>query len=433
GSITVALGGGFEEDEGAFDAVPADVFFVNDFAARYFLAVRFALQERVAVCSAVNPSTLLLFARTLAERGEELARALDDGALGLDDASLASAGVDDARAGRLRARALKDPAAAARIRASATEHGAARMCDVLPALAGLVCWKGGSAPFYLDQLVHSYGPVPVLDYGYCASEGCFGAALSTDGAASVLLPHGHVIELIAEDDVDEVRAGKKPTVLLHEAQVGARYFVVVTTGAGLYRYEMNDLIEIVGKRDQAPLAIFRHKGGAMSSITGEKIGESHVVSAMASAAKTTGARVAGFAVAPLLPLPSSSSSSSAAAAVLAAAEPRYVLAIDAPALADAALAALARAFDEALAIENEEYDAKRKSLRLDAVIAARLPADSIATHRKKRVDGGAPDAHVKIPHVSPDGALLIELGFALSAPDLAAQLPCARAPPPKSA
>jgi hypothetical protein len=43
------------------------------------------------------------------------------------------------------------------------------------------------------------------------------------------------------------------------------------------------------------------------------------------------------------------------------------------------------------------------------------------------VAGGAPDAHVKVPHVSPDGALLVELGLEQTAPELAAQLPCRRA------
>lgn len=398
GSITVALGGGFEDEEGLFDAVPADVFFVEDFGARYFLALRFALQERVTVASAVNPSTLLLFARTLADHGPELARALEHGELGVDVP-------DPVRRERLAARARPDPAAAARVRASIDAHGAARMRDALPHLAGLVCWKGGSAPWYLAQLPASYGELPTLDYGYCASEGCFGAPLSVQGAASVLVPHGHVIELAPEEDLDEVRAGRRPTVLLHEAEPGQRYGVIVTTGAGLYRYDMNDLVECTGRLGQAPLVVFRHKGGAMASLTGEKVGEAHVVDAMAR----SGFSGAGFCAAP----------------VLSPQGARWVVAVDpGAAAASTDLVALARRFDEGLCAANEEYDAKRKSLRLLPALAVLLPAGAITNHRAARVAAGAPDAHVKVPHVSADGRLLLDLGLERTAPEVVAHLPC---------
>ena len=411
GSITVALGGGFEEDEGLFDAVPVDVFFIDDFQARYFLALRFALQHTVTVCSAVNPSTLLLFARTLEERAEDLASALASGQLGVD---LEALGVDAARVARLQRRCQRDERAAARIRDSVTAHGRARMRDAFPSLAGLVCWKGGSAPWYLEQLTASYGELPMLDYGYCASEGCFAAPLSPEGASSVLLPHGHVIELVPEGEIEAVRAGERSTLLLHEAVVGQRYLVVVTTGAGLYRYEMNDVVEVTGKLGQAPLVVFRHKGGAMASITGEKVGESHVVAAMARVARgERGAALAGFVASPLLPVQGN---------------PRWLLAVDAgkAALDEGALVALALAFDQALCAENEEYDAKRKSLRLDVALAAALPGDALLRHRARRVAAGAPDAHVKVPHVSADGSLLLELGLSDSAPALAALLTCRR-------
>lgn len=406
GSITVALSGGLDGSESAFDAVPTAVYRVEDFATRYRLCIRFAAQEHVTLVSAVNPSTLLLFARTLEEHWQDSARALEDGGLG------EGLVLDEDQRRQLSARAKKDPEAARRIRDSAEAHGGRpRLRDLWPDLAGLVCWKGGSAPWYLSRLGASYGELPVLDYGYAASEGCFGAPLSADGAASVLLPHGHFFELMPEEHVDEVRAGERPTTLLHEAEPGRRYYVVVTTGAGLYRYDMNDVVEVVGRHHGAPLVVFRQKGGAMASITGEKVGESHVVQAMDGAATRAQIHVAGFVAAPLLPVGSDD-------------VPAYLLAVDPgdEALSDDDLARLAAAFDEALQEENSEYEAKRGSLRLGPVIAARLPAHAIARHRQQRVKAGAPDAHVKIPHVSPDGRLLTELGLDESAPALSSRL-----------
>ncbi|MCC7071937.1 MAG: GH3 auxin-responsive promoter family protein [Deltaproteobacteria bacterium] len=397
GSITVALGGGFEDDEGLFDAVPVDVFLVEDFAARYLLALRFALQERVTVASAVNPSTLVLFARTLADHGDALAAALGEGSLGIEVAA------PELRA-RLEARARRDADAAARVRASIAAHGKARMRDAFPHLAGLVCWKGGSAPWYLAQLAASYGELPVLDYGYCASEGCFGAPLGVEGAASVLVPHGHVIELAPEEELEAVRAGRRSTVLLDEAEVGRRYGVIVTTGAGLYRYDMNDIVEVTGHVGKAPLVVFRHKAGAMASLTGEKVGEAHVVDAMAKA----GFHGAGFCAAPTL-------SSEGA---------RWIVAVDVGELAPPDLEELARRFDAGLRAANEEYDTKRTSLRLLPARAVLLPAGAVVAHRAARVSAGAPDAHVKVPHLSPDGLLLITLGLERTAPEVVAELPC---------
>ena len=396
GSITVALGGGFEDEEGLFDAVPADVFFLQDYADRYFLALRFALQERVTVASAVNASTLLLFARTLAEHSEELALALEQGTLGVQVP-------DESRRGRLQARARSDPAAAARVRDSARAHGKARMRDAFPHLAGLVCWKGGSAPWYLAQLVDSYGELPTLDYGYCASEGMFGAPISANGAASVLVPHAHFIELAPEDELAEVRAGRRPTVLLDEAEPGRCYGVIVTTGAGLYRYDMNDIVECTGHLGKAPLVVFRHKASAMASLTGEKVGEAHVVLAMAR----TGFVGAGFCAAPTLSPEGA----------------RWVVAVD-PGASAVDLPSLARRFDEALRTANEEYEAKRRSLRLLPAHAVLLPAGAVLAHRAARVAAGAPDAHVKVPQLSADGRLLLELGLERTAPDVVAQLPC---------
>ncbi|MFZ9887925.1 MAG: GH3 auxin-responsive promoter family protein [Myxococcota bacterium] len=407
GSITVALSGGLARSESAFDAVPSTVFEVEHFESRYRLCLRFALQEDVRLVSAINPSTLLLFARTLEENAERFVDELASGRLG-DELVLS-----EEQRRELTARARPSPLAARRLGDSLSRRGRARMVDVFPGLCGLVAWKGGSAPWYLAQLRDSYGDLPILDYGYVASEGCFGAPLTTEGASSLLLPHGHLFELIPEEELEAVLAGHSRPLELHEAERGQRYYVVVTTSAGLYRYQMNDVVEVTGHIGRAPLVVFRHKGGNMSSLTGEKLGESHVVNAMDRlAADTRGLQ--GFTVAPLLPL-------------AAGEAPRYLLLLDGMgAWNDDERGDFARRFDESLRRENVEYDAKRQSLRLGPLEARTLPDGAFARHRARRVAAGAPDAHVKTPHLSRDGALLEELGLAEVDETLVSQLPCRR-------
>jgi hypothetical protein len=378
GSITVALGGGVDDDN-LLDAVPTAVFSVADFALRYRLALRFALQERITVCSAINPSTLHLFATTLADAATDLAAGLNDGGFGVD-----VAGLDDATRQRLQGRLRSNPAAARRLRDSASAHGTPRMADVFPELAGLVTWKGGASSWWLERLKASYGDVPVLDYGYAASEGCFGAPVGTDGAASVLLPHGHVIELLPVGETDPTR-----TVFLDEAEPGAHYEVVVTTSAGLSRYRMYDVVEVVGRHGRAPLAIFRHKAGTMCSITGEKLGEAHVATALSA----VGFRGDGIVLTPRYPSDGGA--------------PGYTAVVEAGAVVDSV--AFATALDAALQDANEEMRAKRHSLRLAPVVVQVVAPGAFAAWRRRRVAGGAPDAHVKLPLLSADTTLVADL------------------------
>jgi len=378
GSITVALAGGVDDDN-LLDAVPTAVFSVSDFATRYRLALRFALQERLTVCSSINPSTLQLFATALSDNADALADGLDSGDFGVDVSALA----DDVRAA-LQKRLKKAPKTAALLRQSAQDHGSARLRDVAPELSGIVTWKGGASSWWLERLKSSYGDVPVLDFGYAASEGVFGAPISTDGAASVLLPHGHVIELLPEGETDGTK-----TVFLDEAEPGQRYEVIVTTSAGLYRYRMFDIVEIVGRHDKAPLAVFRHKAGTMCSITGEKLGEAHVATALGD----IGFAGAGVVLAPRYPKDGGT--------------PGYVAVVEEGALT----AGFSEQLDAALCAANDEYEAKRKSLRLAPLHVVTIAAGSFAGLRHRRVAAGAPDAHVKLPLLSADGRLLRDLGL----------------------
>ena len=60
-------------------------------------------------------------------------------------------------------------------------------------------------------------------------------------------------------------------------EVGRRYFVFVTTGSGLYRYDMNDIVEVVGLHERTPLIRFIQKGKGVVSFTGEKLYETQVI------------------------------------------------------------------------------------------------------------------------------------------------------------
>jgi hypothetical protein len=54
------------------------------------------------------------------------------------------------------------------------------------------------------------------------------------------------------------------------------YRVLVTTGGGLYRYDLGDVVEVVGFLRECPLLKFRGRHGSGSDLVGEKLNERHV-------------------------------------------------------------------------------------------------------------------------------------------------------------
>ena len=74
------------------------------------------------------------------------------------------------------------------------------------------------------------------------------------------------------DDKLENRSPK----LLDELELGERYCVVVTTNAGLYRYNTNDILEVTGFYHKIPIVKFVGRINNFSDIVGEKLKNSFV-------------------------------------------------------------------------------------------------------------------------------------------------------------
>ena len=74
------------------------------------------------------------------------------------------------------------------------------------------------------------------------------------------------------DDKLENRSPK----LLDKLELGERYCVVVTTNAGLYRYNTNDIVEVTGFYHKIPIVKFVGRINNFSDIVGEKLKNSFV-------------------------------------------------------------------------------------------------------------------------------------------------------------
>ncbi len=331
-------------------AVPYEVFTLSDPDVRHYTLLRLALAEDVRTWTTANPSTLLALARAAERWHEELARDLADGTLTGPGAEVPLA-MRRWWWWRLRRRVrLAD--------------GPIRLACHWSSLAAINCWKGGAAPFYLARLPAALGrEVRVREAGISASEGYFGIPLHSSWAGGVAWTEGHLLELLPEDG--------GPARSLHEAEVGCDYRLVVSTTAGLYRYDMNDVVRVVGWWGRAPLMVFLRKGRDVSSVTGEKVTAGQV--AVAAALAVPGAR--GFSV-----------------GVRLAERATYVLCVEGE-VPDPAVAAAA--FDAELRRLNPEYDGKRDTDRLTAAVCELLPEGTYARYRSWRLAAGAADGQVK--------------------------------------
>lgn len=385
GSITVALSGAADDQVASpLEGIPKSVYAVRDFDAKYYLVLRAALDLRISLLAALNPSTLVLLCQRLNTWVDALAADLDRGTVSPPGEAPAEV------LAQMQARARPRPELGRLLRACRDQRGLVRPVDVWPTLCGVLTWQGGAAPFYLARLRPYIGDLPVMDYGYAASEGAFSIPMAPGDGRGVAALTGHVLEFVPE--AEHGRADAR-ALTLGQLAVGRRYAVIITASSGLYRYDINDIVEVVGMYRGVPELRFVHKGGNMVSITGEKVGEAHVVEAMNAVLSGSGLEVSGFLVTARLGAP-----------------PHYVLAVESPHdLAVDTLRTLGTAFDTALMRVNLEYEAKRQSQRLGCMQVALLAPGCFEALRLQRLREGAPDAHVKVPHLWRDEAILDRL------------------------
>ncbi len=255
---------------------------------------------------------------------------------------------------------------------------------VWPHLSLIACWTKAAASFYLTDFPKYFAETPVCDITYGASEGRGTVCLSP--TEQMLAVRSHFFEFIAEDEIGNENAR---ALTADQVELGKNYYILFTTAAGLYRYNLNDIVKIVGWHNGTPLLEFLHKGGNISSFTGEKITESQVTNAVRDAAEELALPIRFFTVIPQF-----------------RPEPHYQAWLECSGLAleksNARLAAKAiDAIDRHLGMQNIEYRAKRDSKRLAPPAVRFLRDGTYEELRRNLVACGVPDAQVKVSHLSP--------------------------------
>ena len=252
--------------------VPHEVFEIEDYDLKYLTILRLAVPARdITFMASANPSTFLRLLDLLAERRLELLeditsqhfRHLDELPNSIADVVLPRLRTPEARVAELDS--------VLRLPAPAFKH-------VWPELRLLTTWTGGSCRIALSRVVETVPEFTrISELGYLSSE--FRGTITIDIERNLGMPtiHENFLEFVERDDWD---SGDRRAVTVEHIELGREYYVIVTTDSGLYRYFMNDLVEVTGRFHATPTIKFVRKGRGVTSITGEKLCENQVIEAV---------------------------------------------------------------------------------------------------------------------------------------------------------
>jgi sterol desaturase/sphingolipid hydroxylase (fatty acid hydroxylase superfamily) len=346
--------------------LPPAVLTIGDSRLKYLTILRLALGRRdVTYLGSANATTLLTLMKLYRQHRAQLIADLESG--GFFCAQALPPDVARAIAPRLRAQ----PGRASELAAFAEP----RIADIWPELRLVVTWTCASAGIAVDALRRELGPrTRIHELGYVSSE--FRGTVTLGRRAATGLPtlDTHFFEFVEREAWD---SGQPEFLTLDALRKGVDYYVIVTTPSGLYRYFINDLVRVTGRLHRTPLMKFAQKGKGVTNITGEKLYEAQVLTAVREALADAG---------------------NAARFVMTLADEeacRYRIYVEPGTGAIPDIAAFSIAVDAKLCALNIEYQAKRESGRLGAPCGAWLRADTGEAYKQFCVSEGQREGQFK--------------------------------------
>jgi hypothetical protein len=359
--------------------LPYEVFEIKEYDAKYYCILRIAMEQNVSVISSLNPSTILL----LCQRTERVRDSI------IDDIQNGTLNPElniryDIRK-KIESRLKPNPGRADELMRLAEDRaGELLPLDFWPNLDVVICWKGGTVGIYVSHFKKYFGEnISVRDFGYLASEARVSIPMCDEGCGGPLAIMGNFYEFVPREEIDKE---DRKFFLSHQLEVGQEYYIILTTHGGLYRYNIDDIVKVTGYFNKTPMIEFKQKGSLVSSVTGEKIYESHVNDAVNRAAELIGANLQFL-----------------SAFVEWETTPRYAFLVEfADDIPKGNKIELLKNIEAELAKINVEYDTKRRSLRLDHPVLKIVPRGAFEEYRCKKVCEGSHDGQFKMPKLTSD-------------------------------
>ena len=350
---------------------PQCVYSITDYNSRYYVLMRMGIEQDISIIITANPSTIVELQNNVNEYFDEYVTDIENGTI-----SQKLKIAPEIRT-ELEACVHPNPKRAKELRALKAKYGTVLPKHYWPNLQILNTWKCGNTDKYIEKFQGSLPEHTLhMEFGYFASECRFGLVMD-DTLNTVLFPHFHYYEFVREEDLEK----ENPEFLqLSQLEEGKRYCPFITTWAGLYRYNMTDLLEVGPKYKNSPTVHLIQKTKGIVSMTGEKLYEKQFCDAVHKVERESGMMTRFF--------------------VGFADQERssydFYWEFSDRSTTQAQAEEFTRKVDAALKEINCEYGAKRDSLRIKDPATYRLVKDSFETFKQRCIDEGARDGQFKL-------------------------------------
>ncbi|NES81625.1 MAG: GH3 auxin-responsive promoter family protein [Moorea sp. SIO2B7] len=359
-------------------ANPYETLMIGDSLSRHYVCLLFALRNPLMRGMITNfPMLVLRTCGYLEKYAQELIEDLRSGTI----ASWLK--IDPEIRSKLEKKWSADPKRAAQLQSILNSEGRLTPKLAWQDLSFIVTALGGTSNFYLERFSDYFGDTPVFGGVYGTAEGTFGVCYDLNNEGGILSIESGFYEFIPEDQW-EVETPK--TVLPTEVKVGSRYRILVTSYSGFYRYDIGDVVEVLGFYEQTPIIVFRHRRGGLLSSTTEKTTEFHVTQVMQALSQEFNLALEDFCI------------------TLSENEfpAHYLVNIE---LAAEENLSNPQAFLARFEYWLKEFNNPYGTVRLDQVPPPRLrilAPGSFARVRQRQIEKGMSDSQLKFPHISED-------------------------------
>ncbi len=246
---------------GVVMVTPPELALVQDMEAFRYATLRLLLQEgSLSWISIWNPAFAVLLLDPLERWFDRLVDDIRTGTMSVD------LGVSPQIDRTIRKMVRKSQRRAAELIRLRNEKGSTLYEAIWPDLKLISCWAHGNAAAAVKQLRICFPHVVIQPKGLVATEAF--VSFPIRGELSALSITSHFFEF--EDiDTGTIR-------LAHQLETGRQYSVLVTTSGGFYRYELNDLVRVLGFEEECPLICFIGRKDKVVDVLGEKLNEQFV-------------------------------------------------------------------------------------------------------------------------------------------------------------
>ncbi|MFP4557289.1 MAG: GH3 auxin-responsive promoter family protein [Bacteroidales bacterium] len=247
------LGGGLSAIQNYIMVVPDRIKNVSDSQNWAYITAFYLLSDKkLGLISVWHPSFLTILIKSIQENYLQLVSDIKKGSISIETYQFKRFSAGSIKPNRRRAEQLE----------SLDINTQGVFEKIWPRLQVISCWADTPEEPCLNQLKKIFPTTYIQAKGLIATEGIISFPFGKRWGIPAY--RSHYLEFI------DLRTKKLKA--LHQLNVGQKYEVVITTSGGLYRYKLNDIVQVTGMgKFRLPFFRFMHKSNYVSDIRGEKV------------------------------------------------------------------------------------------------------------------------------------------------------------------